>query len=330
MKKLQPVTDSEWQEVNEFNKFILDDFITNSTELSKRSINAYKSNLKIWFIWVKDNLNNKKQTDIKSLDFKRYQNWLINRGCSSSDCANKRAAISSLNNYIEVYYQDDFPTFRNFINKSIARPPKTAVHEKEPLTKEEFKHLIDVLEERKDYQKVAYLKFTFETGCRRAESRQLLREVVDYEPTIKHKIDDGGVETEIRFYVTHKIRCKGRGNAGKIRKFKFSEDTRRAIQRWIDSRDDDCPYVFVSRYKGEVVQVGETTFNNWCRDCFSKIVGRRCNPHQFRASRATQLAVEEGIDIKVVQQLLGHESSTTTEIYVVRDESEETDELFMI
>ena len=333
VSKLPPVTQEEWEEVNDFNKFIFEDFITNSTELSPKTKIAYESNLKIWFIWVKNNLNNKSQLDIKPLDFKRFQNWMVNRGCSSADCANKRAAISSLNNYIDVYYRDDYPQFRNFINKSIARPPKAFVNEKVPFTKDEFAHLISVLEERGDWQKIAYLKFTLDTGCRRAESLQVMKDFVDIKPTIKQKthVDENGNEItkEIKFYVTPLIRCKGRGATGRERKFKFSQDTMDALKKWVEVRgEDDCPYMFVSKYKGEVKGISEGTLNSWSTNVFSPIVGRRFHPHLLRESKATQLAVEEGKDISVIQHLLGHESSETTQIYIIRDDTDDLDELF--
>lgn len=334
MKKLEHITPELWEGVSDFNKTILEDFLTNSTELSPKTRKAYESNLKIWFVWVKDNLNNKSQIEIKPLEYKKFQNWMVNRGCSSSDVNNKRAAISSLNGYIEIYYHDEYPTFRNFINKSIKRPPKAFVNEKAPLTKEEFNHLIEVLTEREEWQKVAYLTFTLDTGCRRAESRQLLKSVVNAKPIKKIRMiaDENGneVEKEVLYYQTHQIRCKGAGSIGKVRKFTFGEVTMQALKKWMDVRgNDDCEYMFVTKYGGVIKQVSETLFNTWATDTFSEIIGRRAYPHQLRSSRASQLAVEDGVDIKVVQKLLGHESVTTTEIYVVRDDSDDLDELYV-
>lgn len=330
MKRLDAVTQEQWEEVNEFNRNLVESFLSDSVELSPKSKKAYESNLKIWFVWVKDHLNNKQQIDIKPLEYKRFQNWMVNRGCSSSDTNNKRAAISSLNGYIEIYYHDEYPTFRNFINKSIKRPPKNIVREKIPLTKEEFHHLVEVLRERNEYQMVAYVLFTFDAGCRREESRQLTKDIITFEPIIKKKItrdEDGNeVETDVKMYYTRPIRCKG----GKIRKLVFGEEAMDAMKKWIEVRgNDDCPYMFVTKYGGEIRQIGETTFNNWFTNTISPIVGRSLHPHSLRASRATQAVVEDGKDVESVRQLLGHEdSSTTMNFYIVRDEDDAVDDLF--
>ena len=330
MKKLEAVTQEQWNEVCEFNRNLVESFLSDSVELSPKSRKAYESNLKIWFVWVKDNLKNKKQIDIKPLEYKKFQNWMVNRGCSSSDTNNKRAAISSLNGYIEIYYHDDYPTFRNFINKSIKRPPKNTVREKIPLTKEEFRHLVEVLKERGEYQMVAYVLFTFDAGCRREESRQLTKDTATFEPIIKSRTtkdeSGNGVTTEIKMYYTKPIRCKG----GKIRRLAFGEEAMEAMKEWLRIRgDDDCPYMFVTKYGGQIRQIGETTFNNWFATTITPIVGRPVHPHTLRASRATQAVVEDGKDVESVRQLLGHEdSSTTINFYVGREDDDEVDDLF--
>ena len=100
------------------------------------------------------------------------------------------------------------------------------------------------------------------------------------------------------------------------------------LKKWLEVRGkDDNPYVFVSKYGG-IKQVSENTFNKWCHKYFEPIIGRRIHPHLFRESRATNIVVGEGKNIEVAQALLGHNSSETTQIYVIRDTSEDSDDAF--
>lgn len=335
MKRIPPVTEEEWVLCNEYNRNILEEFLENSPQLSDKTKAAYRSNLMIWFSWVRKFLKNKAQYEIKSIEYMRYQNWLISMGHSSSDISNKRAAISTLNNYIVLYYSDDYPTFKNFIVKGMPKPEKSFVNEKNPPTREELMKIVNIMKEREEWQKVAYLLYTFDTGCRRAESLQLLKEVVDYPPIEKDKVfvnDDGTKEIKsVKYYQSNPTRCKGRGKTGKVRKLSFGEEAMKAIKKWIEVRgDDDCPYVFVSkRSDGECKQLSESALNKWCTQVFSPILGRRFHPHILREAKATVSVIEDGKNISAVQRLLGHESSSTTEIYVIADLDEEIDELFI-
>lgn len=331
--KLPEVTDEQWSLVNEFNKKITEEFLLESTQLSPKTLIQYRSCLRIFFYWVYENCENKSLLDFKSRDFLKYQNFLVRRGLSSSAVRMKRAAVSSLNGYIITYYEDSYPTFKNFITKKISAPPKADVHEKKPMNDEEWTFLLKTLEEREEWQKIAYLWFTYSAGCRRAETRQLLKEVVNSPLITKEKIiknPDGTEEKKIsKYYQTGEIRCKGKGKTGKVRKLQFSEEAMDAIKKWLEVRgEDDCPYVFVVKYKG-LRQCSEGVFNDWCKDDFAKIVKRRVHPHQLREQRATNMVLKENKDIRSAQALLGHEQSSTTEIYVIRDGSEDIEDAFV-
>lgn len=334
-KHTNAVTNEMWQSVNPFNRKMVEEYLDNATHLSPKSLKQYESALKIYFYWIKENKQDKKCIDIKAKDFMIYQNSLYKRGMSESGIKFKRSSISSFNQYVMLYYEEEYATFRNYVTQNIVVPTTGKVHKKEPLTPKEYELLCNELEKREEWQKLAYVRFSYDTGCRREEARQLLKEVVDYEPQKKMvKIkDENDNETEMESiaYITHDIRCKGRGKVGEVRKLMFSMESMKAIRKWLEVRgDDDCEYMFVTKTKtGDCNQVAETTFNYWCTSLFAKIIKRRITPHTLRTSRATNMVVSEEKSIETARKLLGHKSSDTTRIYVVNEEDDEAFDAFI-
>lgn len=328
-KRIPPVTDEFWEnEILDKTRDIIEEFITQQ-QLSDRTLKQYQSATRIFARWVHENVRPKGEaliTDLRPRHARQYQDWLISMGLSNNTVKFRRSVVSSLCGFIELYYDDEYPDFRNIYSKSIPSVPKTNAKEKDPLTSKEVNKIAKQLKKEKDWQKLAWFLFTYSTGCRREESRQLLAEVADYDFFVDKK---GNVKN---YYRTHQIRAKGAGKDGNVRRFTFDEDTMWAIKKWLEYRkdqvsEDDCEYVFVSKRKGKYKQITANTFNLWC-DKFGKIIGKDVHPHLIRTSRATISVVEEGKDIKKVQSLLGHQSSQTTEIYVVRDDEDDLDDLY--
>jgi integrase/recombinase XerD len=111
------------------------------------------------------------------------------------------------------------------------------------------------------------------------------------------------------------VRVFGKGN--KERLIPFCGMALEAVQRYLevrplpaDSRSDDL--LFLNNRGTSLSRV--SMFKMVKRQALIADVRKEISPHTFRHSFATHL-VENGADLRVVQEMLGHESITTTEIY---------------
>ena len=68
-KRSDDITDEMWEQVNKFNRDMVEDYLSNQTHLSQKSLIGYSSSLRIYFWWVKENLNDKNCTEIKKKEF---------------------------------------------------------------------------------------------------------------------------------------------------------------------------------------------------------------------------------------------------------------------
>lgn len=107
------------------------------------------------------------------------------------------------------------------------------------------------------------------------------------------------------------------GKGKKERLIPFCGMALEAVQRYLevrplpaDSRSDDL--LFLNNRGTSLSRV--SMFKMVKRQALIADVRKEISPHTFRHSFATHL-VENGADLRVVQEMLGHESITTTEIY---------------
>lgn len=111
------------------------------------------------------------------------------------------------------------------------------------------------------------------------------------------------------------VRVFGKGK--KERLIPFCGMALEAVQRYLevrplpaDSRSDDL--LFLNNRGTSLSRV--SMFKMVKKQALIADVRKEISPHTFRHSFATHL-VENGADLRVVQEMLGHESITTTEIY---------------
>lgn len=111
------------------------------------------------------------------------------------------------------------------------------------------------------------------------------------------------------------IRIIGKGN--KERLIPLGEMACNAVRAYLDVRpqpahpqSDDL--LFLNRFGKSFSRV--SMFKLIKKQALIAGISKEISPHTFRHSFATHL-VENGADLRVVQEMLGHESITTTEIY---------------
>ncbi len=117
------------------------------------------------------------------------------------------------------------------------------------------------------------------------------------------------------------VRVIGKGN--KERLVPIGEMAIDAINAYLDVRPD--PYdavssdiLFLNRFGRSLSRV--SMFNMIKKQAVAAGIGKEISPHTFRHSFATHL-LEHGADLRMVQEMLGHESISTTEIYTHIDNS---------
>ena len=116
------------------------------------------------------------------------------------------------------------------------------------------------------------------------------------------------------------LRIVGKGD--KERVIPLGEMAAEALEAWYGARPEPCrgyeDFVFLNRSGKSLSRV--SIFNMVKKQAMLAGVRKEISPHTFRHSFATHL-VENGADLRVVQEMLGHESILTTEIYTHMDSS---------
>ena len=319
--KLPDVTDEMYKKCNYETREIVEEFFQAKAQLSKDTKVQYKSALRQFVYWIYENAMDKPLYKFKKRDFVRFMSYLVNRGMSSSGLKLKKSAVSSLCKYIEdnIVEDEDFEEYSRFRNftTSFTDIPKNYVYNKVAISEEEYRTLLDVLISDENYLAAAWVACAFNSGARRGGIIQFKTECV------KDGIPEGK-----SFIMSNKVREKGRGVDGKIVDYMLNEDAVKYIKLWLDNRGYDHEYIFTTKYGGEIKQMSRDWAADLCANTLSDILGRRINPHLFKASAVTNL-LEKGKDIKLVSKYIAkhNDISTTMNHYDLRPD-EGVNELF--
>ena len=206
--------------------------------------------------------------------------------------------IIALRSFLRYLQKNDIKT----LSPEKIELPKVTKKEVHALDKEQVFRLVSSVgfSDEPGLRDRAILELLFSTGMRVSELVSLNRDKLDSQ--------------------RNEISVIGKSN--KIRVVFISSDCRYWLQKYLDARTDDWKPMFI-RYAKEVQTLDSGEKMRLTTRSIQRIVEKyskkagipiHTTPHVLRHSFATDLLIN-GADLRSIQEMLGHESITTTQIY---------------
>lgn len=294
--------------VNPENMELLKDFMEylRSLQRSETTIAAYKNDIEIAFVWSLQQNNNAFYCDWTKRQIVRYQNWLLNEnGNSPARVKRLKASLSSLGNYVEAVLDDEYPNFRNIINK-VESPFNQPVREKTIFTEEQIDRLLEMLTNKGRYDQACAVALAVCSGRRKSELPRY--RVSDFAPD--RLVCDGAL------YQSAPIKTKGRGVNGKqLACFCLAKKFQPYLDMWMQQRKElgiESEWLLPDRTHPKE-QMKPATLNSWARS-FSAILGVDFYWHALRHMTVTNMK-RAGIPDTVIQQYIGWSDISMVPIY---------------
>lgn len=265
--------------------------------LSQNSIAAYINDINKLVVFLKDNFDGVDSDRVKLAQLKSFVEWLNEKGVSPRTQARTISGIKSFYKYllIEGAVESD-PT-------ALLESPKIGRKLPDILSMEEIDSLIGSIDlvKAEGQRNKAMLETLYSCGLRVSELVNLKITNLFFE--------QGFIKVE--------------GKAGKERLVPVSGRAIEEINRYLNNyrktlnvKKDSENVLFLNRRGGKLSRVMIFTI---IKNLSEKInLDKKISPHTFRHSFATHL-INGGADLRAVQEMLGHESILTTEIYTHLD-----------
>ena len=230
--------------------------------------------------------------DIRHRDVRRYGAGLSNAGAAPATVARKLAAIRGLYGFL-------VRTERAGANPAqLVSSPKRSEKLPHVLTTEQMRTLLERIPARTplELRDRAMLELAYSCGLR-------CEEIVN--------LDEGALDFE-----TEQLRVLGKGS--KERLLPVGEPAQLALRRYLEkgrralATDSRQHALFLSK-SGRRLSNSDVTrrLGLWTREA---ALAAGVSPHALRHSFATHL-LEGGADLRTIQELLGHASISTTQVY---------------
>ena len=251
---------------------------------SKNTISSYNSDLLIFNEFIKKDLNKVNSQDIRS--FIKYLS------------GKKEKTLARYMTTLRMFY--DFMIKKKYI---IENPmdgissPKLSKSLPDVLTIDEVDRLLSFeLKTDYDFRDKCILEMLYSTGLRISELVSLKLENINLDESL--------------------IKVMGKGSKERI--VPFNETTREYLNKYIKEirpkmlKQTQTDYLYLNNHGKNLSR--QAIFKMIKKRTINAGIKKEISPHTLRHSFATHL-LAGGADIRFIQELLGHESISTTEIY---------------
>ena len=262
---------------------------------SSRTIDGYMSDIRKLALF----LNSKKRLDlVEAEDLQRFLSHLYSKNISPRSQARIISGLKSFYKYLlfERIISND-PT-------ELIESHKIGLHLPEVLSIEEVEAMINSIDlsETEGHRNTAILETLYGCGLRVSELIQL--------------------KSSQLFFNEGFVRIIGKGN--KERLVPIGDIAQKAIELYLAQRNhlpvkkSAEDFLFLDRRRNPLTR--EMIFIIVKKTATTAGISKNVSPHTLRHSFATHL-IQGGADLRAVQEMLGHESITTTEIYTHLDKT---------
>ena len=265
--------------------------------LSDNTFESYQRDVKKLVSFLEMNKNNSSPSKIKTEDIRVFIQWIAQMGMSAKSQARIISSLKSFFNYLVIENMIDQSPAQNIEN------PKIGSYLPETLSINEIDKLITHIDlsHPQGNRNKAIIEVLYSCGLR-------VSELVNLKISNWYK-KEGFIKVE------------GKGN--KERLIPIGKIAIKLIETYFESNRDkqkvkegNNDFMFLNRNGSKLSRVMIFTIVKNLVDIAG--IKKNVSPHTFRHSFATHL-IEGGANLRAVQEMLGHESITTTEIYTHLD-----------
>lgn len=271
------------------------DYLRYQKNYSNNTIDSYKRDIEKFLKFMND-----EGYTLQSVDQTLIRNFLVNETLNQVSKRSNARRIIALRRFFAYLVKKEYVEMNPFLLISNPKIDKTLpeffyIEDVQKLFKENL-----IREDELMFRDQAIIEMLFASGLRVSELVNLTLQNIN----IKERI----------------MRIKGKGN--KERMVPFSISCQKALNNYLEKTrkelldrnevDIGSPYVFLNNRGRPLTTRGiEFILKN-----LEKKAGVTMNlyPHKFRHTFATHL-LRKGLDLRMIQELMGHESLSTTQVY---------------